>query len=144
MKKTCIGKFGGFYRDGKYDLSKNEVEQLPKKSYEPTCAPWDEQKDEKAAKHNEFMAKVHKAIDTAEELFYECRDLATGVEKLQDTLEQKTKEYNNAANKAKKLAKSAGIKWPSENTTEDADDSEGQAVLSRKRVGQTSHASQRS
>jgi len=120
VKETFAGVLAGesiqLVAGIKYDLSKDKIEQLRKKIGEKnvvnTIAPWEEHVDQKAVKHNEFLAKVHKAITDAEKLKVECEQIADSIDTLQQQFKQKQKDMDNAAKETKKLAKAAGIDWP--------------------------------
>jgi len=117
FKATYAGPLGLFVAGSKMDLTKEKVAALRKaigdKNVVDTCAPWEEGVDMKAAKHNEFLRKVHQAIGTAETLINECQDRSDTIVERQEMLKQKEKDRDNAIKAAKKLAKAAGIDWPS-------------------------------
>jgi len=50
MKQNYAGPLGSFYKGEKKDLSESKIKQFTKSriKFEKTCAPWDEQRDDKA------------------------------------------------------------------------------------------------
>jgi len=50
MTGTYAGNHGQFVKGVKYDLPADVIAELPKGSWNQTCAPWDEHKDLKAIK----------------------------------------------------------------------------------------------
>jgi len=113
MKVIYTGPLGIFLKGNKYDLPADIVKKLPKNSYEQTCAPWDEHIDKKAAEKNKQLEDAHAAIKKTESITAEIDGLNNSIKAGQQRLAKLQKEQNAAINNAKKLAKTAGIDWPS-------------------------------
>ncbi len=118
FKKTYSGHLGFFEGGIKKDLPESIVNQLPKKFYQKTCAPWEEQTDPAALAVIAAHAKAAEAVQLAEKL----RKIADEADRYRDELVPVATEKQDASDKAGQAAeqavaaaKKADIKSKSEN-----------------------------
>ena len=112
INKTYTGPLGIFPGGRKYDLPEKTIagirESLGKENVIDTCAPWEEHVDKKAVTAAELKDKANTAIKSVEAKkveMIEHRKVAAQINTLK-------KEIEDGTEKAKKLAKAAGIDWP--------------------------------
>ena len=109
MKEIYTGPLGIFLKGNKYDLPADILNKLSKKSYEQTCAPWDEHKDFKAIEKAQVAAKAREARlwanmlqDKADEAKQKTKSLVAEADKKQDEAKKAADESIKAANRAQK------------------------------------------
>ncbi len=115
MKSTCEGSAGMFIKGDKYDLPPGVVKLLPKGEYEDICAPWDEHKDEDAARLYSLQGQLEGLRSKAERLANEIE----ADRRKADKLVAESAQTQAIADEAGITAKKAVDDAQKENATDD-------------------------
>ncbi|MCK9243667.1 MAG: hypothetical protein WC877_05185 [Dehalococcoidales bacterium] len=112
--------------DRKYDLPENVIKalrnekRLGKNNVIDTCPPWEERLDKKASAQNKKTEKAQSAIELFQKLNARCGELEQAIGAGTIELKKLLPELEDAEDKARKLAKEAGLEWPPKAKTKDA------------------------
>jgi hypothetical protein len=112
VNKPYAGDLGLYPGDQKHDLDEKTIiglrKELGKENVVDTCAPEDEHVDKKANAKTEAIEKAKAAITDVERMQAEM----VGLRKVAARINALKKEIEDGTEKAKRLAKAAGIDWP--------------------------------
>jgi len=114
MLQTYSGPLGLYPAGQKFDLPEAAIEKLPKTVviegkkkkqplYEPTCAPWDEQKDKKAIQLAKDKGEALYALSRADKLQTEAEQLQRQVDELVAIVSQNQAASQKAEANAKEM-----------------------------------------